>query len=403
MPTGSGTVEPTLAQAYQASIASCGDLRSLTADIKLSGRVDGRRVRGTLQVGLTRDGGVRIEAVAPFGAPIFTIAGRADAGTLWLPRSREVVRAAPAEILEALTGVALPPSGLFEIVTACPAADDAVVKAERFSKPDLARVSLRSGAEVWWRPDVSPLHPLGARRAGALVEYRAFAGDRPQTVRLGATPGTAAHPALLAPISSLTLQQVETQRRARRRGVHAGRAGRRQGADAQRAAPGRRPALIAHPTMWTASARAKINLHLAVHARRPDGYHALTTVFQTIDLADTLTIVEHDGPFTLRCPGSDAPEDDSNLVVRAARALASELGRPEPTGLLVTLDKQVPTQAGPRRRQRRRDGRAAPALRGLGACRRIAICWRVSAAGSARTSRSSPGAAPRSAAAAATS
>lgn len=98
--------------------------------------------------------------------------------------------------------------------------------------------------------------------------------------------------------------------------------------------------------MWTASARAKINLHLAVHARRPDGYHALTTVFQAIDLADTLTIVEQDGPFTLRCPGSDAPEDDSNLVVRAARALAAELGRPEPAGLLVTLDKQVPTQAG---------------------------------------------------------
>ncbi len=98
--------------------------------------------------------------------------------------------------------------------------------------------------------------------------------------------------------------------------------------------------------MWTASARAKINLHLAVHARRPDGYHALTTVFQTIALADRLTIVEHDGPLTLRCPGSDAPEDDSNLVVRAARALAAELGRPEPHGLAITLDKQVPTQAG---------------------------------------------------------
>jgi 4-diphosphocytidyl-2-C-methyl-D-erythritol kinase len=98
--------------------------------------------------------------------------------------------------------------------------------------------------------------------------------------------------------------------------------------------------------MWTASAPAKINLHLAVHARRPDGYHALTTVFQTIGLADTLTIVEHDGPLLLRCPGSGAPEDGSNLVVRAAQALASELGRPAPTGLAVTLDKQVPTQAG---------------------------------------------------------
>jgi outer membrane biogenesis lipoprotein LolB len=210
VPTGAGTVEPTLAQAYQASIASCGDLRSLTADIKLSGRVDGRRVRGTLQVGLTRDGGVRIEAVAPFGAPIFTIAGRADAGTLWLPRSQEVVRAAPAEILEALTGVALPASGLFEIVTACPAADDAVVKAERFTKPDLARVSLRSGAEVWWQPGVSPLHPLGARRAGALVEYRAFAGDRPQTVRLGAVPGTTGTTVASRADLTLTLQQVES-------------------------------------------------------------------------------------------------------------------------------------------------------------------------------------------------
>lgn len=210
VPTGVGTVEPTLAQVYQASIASCGELRSITADIKLSGRVDGRRVRGTLQVGLTRDGGVRIEAVAPFGAPIFTIAGQADSGTLWLPRSREVVRATPSEILDALTGVSLPPSGLFEIVTACPASDDAVVKAERFSKPDLARVALRSGAEVWWRPGVAPLRPLGARHDGALVEYRTFAGDRPQTVRLGARPAATGTPAASRADLSLTLQQVES-------------------------------------------------------------------------------------------------------------------------------------------------------------------------------------------------
>jgi 4-diphosphocytidyl-2-C-methyl-D-erythritol kinase len=98
--------------------------------------------------------------------------------------------------------------------------------------------------------------------------------------------------------------------------------------------------------MWTASPRAKINLHLAVHARRPDGFHAVTTVFQTIDFADALTVVEHDGPLVLRCPGSEAPEDASNLVVRAAKALATRLGRPEPTGLAITLEKYVPTQAG---------------------------------------------------------
>jgi 4-diphosphocytidyl-2-C-methyl-D-erythritol kinase len=98
--------------------------------------------------------------------------------------------------------------------------------------------------------------------------------------------------------------------------------------------------------MWTASAHAKINLHLAVHGRRPDGFHALTTVFQVVALADRLTIAPHDGPLTLRCADASAPEDDTNLVLRAMRALARELGRPEPAGLLVTLDKRVPTQAG---------------------------------------------------------
>ena len=206
VPTGPAVVEPSLAQTFQASLASCADLRSFTAEVALAGRVDGRRIRATLQIGLTRDGGVRVEAVAPFGAPIFTIAGRADTGTLWLPRSREVVRAAPAEILDALTGVSLPASGLFEMLTACPAADDAVVKAERFETPALARVSLRTGTEVWWRPGVTPLRPLGARRQGAVAEYKTFAGDRPAVVRLGGAPGAGASRADL----TLTLKGVET-------------------------------------------------------------------------------------------------------------------------------------------------------------------------------------------------
>jgi hypothetical protein len=188
-PTTGGTADPALADAFQKATAACADLRTLTADIGLSGRVDGRRVRGTLQVGLTRDGGVRIEAIAPFGAPIFTIAGRGDQGTLWLPRSKEVVRAAPSAILEGLTGVSLPPAGLFEIVSACPAADDGVVRAERFTSPDLARVTLRGGSEIWWRPGAA-VQPIAVRREGAVAEYLAFAAGRPQRLRLG-TPAAA--------------------------------------------------------------------------------------------------------------------------------------------------------------------------------------------------------------------
>jgi 4-diphosphocytidyl-2-C-methyl-D-erythritol kinase len=119
--------------------------------------------------------------------------------------------------------------------------------------------------------------------------------------------------------------------------------------------------------MWTADAPAKINLHLAVHARRPDGYHALTTVFQTIGLADRLTLEAGDGPLALRCPGGDAPEDDTNLVLRAARALARELGRGEPHGLCFTLDKHVPTQAG-------LGGGSADAMAAL---RLLCVAWNV--------------------------
>jgi len=206
-PTAPGTVDLALGDAYGASLARCQGLRSITAEVALSGRVDGRRARGRLQLGLTRDGGVRIEAVAPFGAPLFTIAGRPDGGVLWLPRSKETVRATPAEILDALTGVSLSPSGLFEILTACPAEDDAVVKTERFAAEGLARATYRLGTMVWWRPGTTPVRPVAAQREGATVEYGVFAGDRPQALKLRAAPGDGGKPRADL---SLTLAQVET-------------------------------------------------------------------------------------------------------------------------------------------------------------------------------------------------
>ena len=50
----------------------------MTADLRLSGRIDGERVRGTLQVGVTRDA-MRLEGLAPFGAPVFVLAAQPGA------------------------------------------------------------------------------------------------------------------------------------------------------------------------------------------------------------------------------------------------------------------------------------------------------------------------------------
>jgi 4-diphosphocytidyl-2-C-methyl-D-erythritol kinase len=95
-----------------------------------------------------------------------------------------------------------------------------------------------------------------------------------------------------------------------------------------------------------AHALAKINLHLEILGRQPDGYHDLHTIFQSIALHDTLTIEPWDGPFALACSDASVPTDATNLVWRAAEVAARAWGRGPLTGLRVTLDKRVPAQSG---------------------------------------------------------
>ena len=103
----------------------------------------------------------------------------------------------------------------------------------------------------------------------------------------------------------------------------------------------------ARPPRVVGRAHAKVNLDLRVLGTRPDGYHELRTVFQTIDLYDTLTAQEKPGPFVLKCRTAGVPLDDRNLVWRAAAALWRALGRAgEPADTLVTLEKAIPMQAG---------------------------------------------------------
>src|SRR5664279_830380 len=72
-------------------------------------------------------------------------------------------------------------------------------------------------------------------------------------------------------------------------------------------------------------ALAKINLDLRVFGKRPDGFHELRTVFQTISLADTLEIAYTPSRKTAISLVDDLKIAD-NLVVRAAR-LAMEAMR----------------------------------------------------------------------------
>lgn len=93
-------------------------------------------------------------------------------------------------------------------------------------------------------------------------------------------------------------------------------------------------------------APAKVNLHLAVGPVRADGFHELNTVYHAISIYDELTARRGD-TLTLTMAGEgtgDLPLDESNLAIRAARALAAHAGVPAHARL--HLRKQIPLAAG---------------------------------------------------------
>src|SRR5262245_28064023 len=107
----------------------------------------------------------------------------------------------------------------------------------------------------------------------------------------------------------------------------------------------RRPAAVARPV--TVRAHAKINLDLRVLGTRSDGFHELRTVFQALELHDTIECVPRVGPFTIECETAGVPLDRSNLVWRAAEALWRSLRREGPVrDVLVRLHKRIPLQGG---------------------------------------------------------
>ncbi len=89
---------------------------------------------------------------------------------------------------------------------------------------------------------------------------------------------------------------------------------------------------------------AKINLHLRVLSKRPDGYHEIATIFQAIDLCDEMTLdVAKDG-IRMQSHGFPIPEGETNLAYRAA-ALMMEHYNPG-IGVRITIDKRIPVAAG---------------------------------------------------------
>jgi len=110
---------------------------------------------------------------------------------------------------------------------------------------------------------------------------------------------------------------------------------------------------IAASRQVVVEAPAKVNLYLEILGRRPDGYHEIDTVMQTVSLADTVSIrAREDGAFRLSLRGetNGVPADGANLVIRAAHELAETLKRSSSQqsicGADIELEKRIPPGSG---------------------------------------------------------
>ncbi len=103
-------------------------------------------------------------------------------------------------------------------------------------------------------------------------------------------------------------------------------------------------------TEITLKAPAKVNLYLDIEARRPDGYHDIESVMQTVSLCDELTIERRDARrgrrlIAVSCSVDSLACDESNLCYRAAQLFMRHIGE-RSFDLAIHIEKRIPIAAG---------------------------------------------------------
>jgi hypothetical protein len=183
-PAGTPTPDPAAVDAFTTATAACKGFRSIEGELSLSGRAGGERVRGRIVTGLEAGGAVRLEAVAPFGAPFFILAGRDETATLLLPREHRVLKeTAVVDVLERITGLSLGADDLRLILSGC-LADNATPadgkqwgggwRAVTIGPERVAYLRVQNGQPVVVAADYGPWH----------VDYSNHTSGYPRLVRV---------------------------------------------------------------------------------------------------------------------------------------------------------------------------------------------------------------------------
>ncbi len=91
-------------------------------------------------------------------------------------------------------------------------------------------------------------------------------------------------------------------------------------------------------------AMGKVNLGLDVLGKKPNGYHEVRMIMQSVELGDTLKFTKTAEGITIRTNKKDLPTDEGNLIYRAIQLMQEEYHLKG--GVSVRLDKQIPVAAG---------------------------------------------------------
>jgi hypothetical protein len=173
--------------AWDAATAACRTADTYSAELVIDGRAGAEKLRRvTLQGAMTRDGRIRLLAVAPVGAPIFVLAGRAERATLTLPRQQRVLVAPVADIIDALIGLRFAPSDWVDVLSGCVAAAPSASGGP--AGADLV-MNIGEGRRALLRQDGTRWRVVAGERPEALIEYQMYAGTWPSLARItsGAT------------------------------------------------------------------------------------------------------------------------------------------------------------------------------------------------------------------------
>ena len=195
-PDGPWMADPDGAAILASATAACRGVRTLTAEIAVGGRVGGSRLRGRVLAGFERGGSLRLEAPAPFGAPLFILTARQDRATLWLPRDRRILRDAPvADVLDAIAGLRRSSDDLLGLLSGCLTAQTPAVSGDvRRNGTGWLLATLPDDTTAFLTRDGSTWRLRAGHRAAASgasswsVNYERFAGAFPDLVRIWTGP-----------------------------------------------------------------------------------------------------------------------------------------------------------------------------------------------------------------------